>query len=133
MSNGDVPKDLDRGIKDLDRAIKDLDRAIKDLDRGGGIGAGGIVDDVFRRVGGLGGLLVVAFVAPVNASAGSGNQPRGPRGLAMTSTATKAEARGHEEMLQKLKEQEEMLQKLKEQKEALEQRIKTFEQGAKPK
>jgi len=128
MSNGDVPKDLDRGIKDLDRAIKDLDRAIKDLDRGGGIGAGGIgaggiVDDVFRRVGGLGGLLVVAFVAPVNASGGSGNQPRGPRGLAVTSTATKAEARGHEEMLQKLKEQ----------KEALEQRIKTFEQGAKPK
>ena len=123
MPNGDVPKDLDRGIKDLDRAIKDLDRAIKDLDRGGGIGAGGIVDDVFRRVAGLGGLLVVAFVAPVNASAGSGNQPRGPRGLAVSSTAIKAEAR----------DQETMLQKLKEQKEALEQKIKTLEQAAKPK
>ena len=123
MSNGDIPKDLDRSIKDLDRAIKDLDRAIKDLDRGGGIGAGGIVDDVFRRVGGLGGLLVVAFVAPVNTSGGGGNPPRGPRGLAVSSTATKAEAR----------DQEATLQKLKEQKEALEQRIKTFEQGAKPK
>jgi hypothetical protein len=120
MSNGDIPKDLDRSIKDLDRAVKDLDRALKDLDRGGG--PGGIVDDVFRRVGG-GGLLVVAFVAPVNASAGGGNQPRGPRGLAVSSTATKAEAR----------DQEAMLQKLKEQKEALEQKIKELEQAAKPK
>jgi exonuclease VII small subunit len=121
MSNGDIPKDLDRSIKDLDRAIKDLDRAFKDLDRGGG--PGGIVDDVFRRVGGLGGLLVVAFVAPVNTSGGGGNPPRGPRGLAVSSTATKAEAR----------DQEATLQKLKEQKEALEQKIKEFEQAAKPK
>jgi len=105
MANGDTPdpKDLDRGIKDLDRAIKDLDRAIKDLDRGGGGSSGGTVEDLFRRVSGLGGLLVVAFVAPVPASSNGDNRSRGPRGLAMTSAASLAEARDQEAALQRAK------------------------------
>jgi hypothetical protein len=103
MANGDTsdPKDLDRGIKDLDRAIKDLDRAIKDLDRGDGGGASGsTVEDLFRRVSGLGGLLVVAFVAPVAPASNGDNRSRGPRGLAIASAANLAEARDQEAALQ---------------------------------
>jgi hypothetical protein len=99
MSNGgEDPKELDRGIKELDRAIKELDRAIKELDRGGG--AGSTVDDIVRSVTGMGGLLVVAFVAPVAGSANSAGRSRGPRSLAMAVAADKAQAREQEAALQ---------------------------------
>jgi hypothetical protein len=99
MSNGgEDPKELDRGIKELDRAIKELDRAIKELDRGGG--AGSTVDNIVRGVTGMGGLLVVAFVAPVAGSANGAGRSRGPRNLAIEVAADKAQARVKEAAIQ---------------------------------
>lgn len=64
----DDPKDVDRFVKDVDRFLKDVDRYMKDVDRGPkdvDRGSGGVAEDVFRRVSGLGGFLVVSFISPV--------------------------------------------------------------------
>ena len=91
------PKELDRGIKELDRAVKELDRAIKELDRGGTVST---VDDIVRGVTGMGGLLIVAFVAPVAGSANGSSRARGPRSLAMAVASDKAQARQQEAAMQ---------------------------------
>lgn len=70
--NGDVMKDTDRGEleKDTDRGQR-----AKDTDRGF-TGAGDstrIASDIFQRASQLGGLLVVAIVAPIGPSAGTTN------------------------------------------------------------
>ena len=69
-------KQSDKGPKQSDKGPKQSDKGPKQSDKGG---AAGVADDVFRRVSSLGGLLVVAFVAPVPASgqaAGNGTSPR---------------------------------------------------------
>jgi hypothetical protein len=95
--SGDFAKDVDRG-KDVDR-FKDVDRA-KDVDRSKDVDRGphsdDPVNDVFRCVSGLGGLLVVAFVAPVPAGGGGVRNGSGPRGLALSALARKAEDRENE-------------------------------------
>jgi hypothetical protein len=55
--------DPDRGKTDPDRGKTDPDRGKTDPDRGMGVTA-----DIFRRAAGLGGHLVVAFIAPVGSS-----------------------------------------------------------------
>jgi hypothetical protein len=61
--NGDVIKDTDRGA--LGERAKDTDRGLR-VDRGD---SSGIANDLFQRASQLGGLLVVAFVAPIGPSA----------------------------------------------------------------
>ena len=89
----DDQKELDRGPKELDRGPKELDRGPKELDRGS---PNDVVLDVFNRVSGLGGLLVVAFVAPVPAATNGSSNGRSPRNLAISALARKAEARDQE-------------------------------------
>jgi len=76
--------DADRGDYDADRGDYDADRGDYDADRGGGRGgapggaqANRVAADIFQRASGLGGHLIVAFVAPVGASAAS--RPRARR------------------------------------------------------
>ena len=69
--------DSDRGDYDSDRGDYDSDRGDYDSDRGayagrdplaGARGANQAVADIFRNASGLGGHLVIAFIAPIGAS-----------------------------------------------------------------
>lgn len=74
--------DPDRGHYDPDRGHYDPDRGHYDPDRGGALDnsmaeayATRAVEDVIRRAAGIGGHLIVAFVAPVGASSASRRRP----------------------------------------------------------
>jgi hypothetical protein len=71
----------ERGKDDPDRGKDDPDRGKDDPDRGmfPDSNSQGQVVDIFRRVAGLGGHLVVAFVAPVGASLGKRSARLGGR------------------------------------------------------
>jgi hypothetical protein len=58
----------ERGKTDPDRGKTDPDRGKTDPDRGMGSGPPYVAADIFRRAAGLGGHLVVAFIAPVGSS-----------------------------------------------------------------
>ena len=93
--------DADRGDYDADRGDYDADRGDYDADRGGALGAGGsasargnrVAADIFRRAVGLGGHLVVAFVAPIGASSPT-SRPRFRRRASSAGTEAAA-ARAH--------------------------------------
>jgi hypothetical protein len=90
------PKESDRGPKESDRGPKESDRGPMESDRG----SGGVVEDVFRRVTGLGGFFVCAFIAPVGGS--QQGSPIGPeaRRVFMHGVARKAQARDQETAVQ---------------------------------
>ena len=94
--------DADRGDYDADRGDYDADRGDYDADRGAALGlgrSGGAGDtnqalaDIFRKAAGLGGHLVVAFVAPIGAS--SPMSRRRFRRRASSSVSEAAAARAH--------------------------------------
>jgi hypothetical protein len=110
MANGDDQKEADRFIKNFDRFMKEADRYFKEADRGpkeadrgpkeADRGSGGVVEDVFRRVTGLGGFFVCAFIAPVGGC--QQGSPSGPdaRRFVMHNVARKAQARDQEAAVQ---------------------------------
>jgi hypothetical protein len=117
MANGDDQKESDRFIKNVDRFMKEFDRYIKESDRGpkesdrgpkesdrgpkeSDRGSDGVVGDVFRRVTGLGGFFVCAFIAPVGGC--QQGSPIGPdaRRFVMHNVARKAQARDQEAAVQ---------------------------------
>ena len=89
--------DSDRGDYDSDRGDYDSDRGDYDSDRGvytggepfaGSRDANRAVADIFRKTVGLGGHLIVAFVAPIGAlSPTRGRRPRRPMFSAQSESA----------------------------------------------
>jgi hypothetical protein len=92
----DDPKDVDRFAKDVDRFLKDVDRYMKDVDRGPkdvDRGSGGVAEDVFRRVSGLGGFLVVSFISPVAGFPQTSANAQSARRAVMQQVSGRAEGR----------------------------------------
>ncbi len=81
-------KQADKGPKQADKGPKQADKGPKQADKGG---PDGVAEDVFRRVSELGGLLIVAFVAPVAASGQSSRNGPSPREAALSAVAGEAE------------------------------------------
>jgi hypothetical protein len=100
--NGDVIKDMDRGP---------VGERAKDMDRGVGGGGGGAADsaaianDLFQRASQLGGLLVVAVVAPMaprtGPTNGSSSIQRALLGIAPTLSEEPAKVRPAKQPVQK--------------------------------
>jgi hypothetical protein len=92
--------DADRGDYDADRGDYDADRGDYDADRGGAFGVGGragargnrVAVDIFNRAVGLGGHLVVAFVAPIGASSPMSRSRVRPRASSVETEAAAARA-----------------------------------------
>jgi hypothetical protein len=60
------PKQTEKGPKQTEKGPKQTEKGPKQTEKGASQQA--VVEDLFRRVSGLGGFLVVAFVAPVPSS-----------------------------------------------------------------
>jgi hypothetical protein len=99
----DDPKDVDRFAKDVDRFLKDVDRYMKDVDRGPkdvDRGSGGVAEDVFRRVSGLGGFLVVSFISPVAGFPQASANAQSARRAVMQQVSGRAEGRNQADEVQ---------------------------------
>ncbi|HET9358728.1 MAG TPA: hypothetical protein VFO58_03215 [Vicinamibacterales bacterium] len=97
------PKQADKGPKQADKGPKQADKGPKQADKGQ---PSEVAEDVFRQVTGLGGFLLVAFVAPMAPNTSAVRNGPTPRDSALALLGNKALERDNEATEQRRQDEE---------------------------